>query len=134
MTTKTANSVEVAISHIGPHGTYVEGELVDRQNPAVLANPAMFVEIGTPRDQRPTPLDGVIERRTRIESECREAERARFEAEAKQNRVKIVPELVEATTDHFARLNGRPAVIRKGSTVLADDDLVAQNPSVWRPV
>lgn len=114
---------------------YNPGRLYSADDTGVVANPQFFAPHGTPDDQLPRPgWDNLDATRAARDAERREQERIAFEAEAKQNPVKLVsPELVKCTSDYYGHFYGRPALIKRGSVIAADDDLVASNPELWKP-
>ena len=133
MTTATDDVMECCYAFAGPFGSHVKGEIVRKDHPSVALNPAAWVHPSTPHAERPTGWEGLDRVRAERDAERLAEERRDFENEAKANPIKLSgPDLVRATADHFARLYGRPALVRKGSVVAADDDLVSQNPDLWK--
>lgn len=135
MTTKEATSMVCVESFHSGHGFFRRGQVVSSDSPAVRDSGQFFVPFGTPEDQWPQPSWEALDKaRHERETERLEQERIAFETEARLNPIKIAgPELVKAQADHVSRLYGRPCLVRKGSVVTADHDLVSQNPDLWKP-
>lgn len=136
MTVKEATSYVCGEPFAWADRVYVPGRFYAADDPGVLANPGWFAPYGTPDDQLPRPGWASLDAsRAERDAERAAEERRAFENEAKANPVKLAgPELVKATADHYARLYGRPCLVRKGSVVTAEDDLVSQNPDLWKGV
>lgn len=114
-----------------PLGVAREQELRG-SDPRVREHPQNFVELGTPREEWPTPLDHVIAINTQREQERRERERRKFEEAAKRNKRRVETKVARATRDIICRYEGVPAMIVKGSTLPADDPVVLSNLEAFR--
>jgi hypothetical protein len=135
MTTKTADSLKVAIPHTSPAGTYTHNQIVSADDPGLLYNRAAFVPLDTADADMPHPLDAHIQRMSHEEARRRAEERAAFLAEAKANPLKLSgPDLVKLTKDLPYRWGGRAVTLKRGSICDASELVVAEHPDLFQPV
>lgn len=134
-TTSTAPLVKAWESAITAEGDITRGEFYRADHPMVRAHPQFFVDAGTPESEMPSFIDVIVERNAEQDRAAAQEKRERFEAAAKENPVKLeVPTLVRLTRDVFDHIDGKPALVKKGSVVLAHDRLTQEHPDAWEPV
>ena len=111
------------------------GQLLSPTDPIVLAHPGFFYPFGTPESEMiDTAWKALEDRRHEREMERRAEVERLFRLDCERNPIRIAaPELVKATQDLYVRLYGRPALVRKGSVVPADHEVIDQAPGMWRP-
>ena len=120
-------------SFAGPNGDANRGERFRADAAIVLGSPEYFLPDGTPEREWGTEFDHSIERAAEQERLEREEREARFQAEAKANRVELKARLFVATRDIVTSLNGFPTTIVKGSLVTSDDRLLGDHPDDFEP-
>lgn len=115
-------------------GVVVRGEILPGSHAHVKRSPTMFVDhvLTAVRDE-PNPVDQMV-RANDEQNAAEEAQRvAAFEQAAKANRLKLGVRTHRSTRDFFARRNGLPALIQKGSVVVDGDPLLLEFPAVFEP-
>ena len=109
----------------------VRDEVVRESDPAYRANPAAFDPIGLPSAERRGPLDSYFEKKDAQERAAAEAAEEAFQAAARANKVTLraePPQVFRATSDIATHIDGRPALLQRGSTVLSGHPLLAEHP------
>lgn len=129
MTAVAAERVLICVEgHVGPWGALTRGERVRSDHAAVKAAPHFFVEDGIVESEWPSHWDRLAAKTEKAELAEREERQRRFEEQARKNPVKIEAAVVKATSDFAALVDGKPALIRKGSTVVAGTVLHVDHP------
>jgi hypothetical protein len=122
------------MAHAGPAGFAQRAERMRASDPRVRCAPHLFRPDATPESEWPGERDDIVAR-----DDQAEAERvATLERQARANRVKLQtpapPALLRATRDVIAHEAGRPAVLSKGSVILASDPRALIEPDAWERV
>jgi len=134
-TRPAANAIYIcAVPFAGPpFGEVVpQGQRLRGDHPAVQAAFRYFVPDGTPESEWPSAYDEAIAIAEAQELAERDARREAFEKLARENPVKLEPpRMFRLKRDLLATRDGRPATIRKGSIVLADDELLTAHADDW---
>lgn len=116
-----------------PAGTAVRGQRFKASHPIVRSAPGNFVEDGIPEEEWPTSLDRAFAMEKERVQAIEDERQARFEAAAKQNKVKLSVQLFRLKRDIVARAGGLPATIERGSVVLQGNPLLAEFPDDFEP-
>lgn len=113
-------------------GDVAQGAKLRGDDPIVNAHPDMFVPADTPTSEWPSVFDYAIAQTEERERERLAAAREEFELAAAANPVRLLAPLhVKATRDFTTTIDGVPATIEKGSTVLEGSDLHVQHPDYF---
>jgi hypothetical protein len=135
MTTDTKPAVFVAITDATtPHGDFHQGQTFRADHPLVVAyGDKFFAPEGTPISEFITPFDTAVATNDKLQAEANERRQAAALAKAAANVVTLdVTDVYRLQRDLVLTDEGR--TVRKGSTVLGSDPLVAAHPDAFKVV